>query len=120
MKKFREGESLIEICNKRDFNKNVKDSVFKTYEFTFKECEEFMEFHNIELLSDEVVEFWINQYSFTDRDRVLMYSSDYENLMGRVYKEYCQIIMNKLVDTGYLSLLWDNKKKIVFWKKIKV
>lgn len=72
-------------------------------------------------LTQSIIYFWIDQYTFNDEDgRLLMYSSDYEYLVGRLYKEFCQCMMNKLVDTGHLQLLWDKKKKIVYWKKNKV
>ena len=114
-------DTLIKISNKEDFGGKVKERVLNFYIVTFNSYREFMDAYDDRKLSMDIINFWINQYSFMSSDgSLVMYSSDYEDLVGRVYKEYCQIMMNKLVDTGHLQLMWDNKKKIVFWKKTKI
>ena len=114
-------DTLIHISDKEVFGGKVKERVLNFYIVTFNSYKEFMDVYDDRKLTTSIVNFWIDQYSFLSEDgRLLMYSSDYEALVGRIYKEYCQSMMNKLVDTGHLQLMWDKKKKIVFWKKTKV
>lgn len=111
-------DTLIKITDREAFIEKVKNKVLDFYIVTFNNYKEFMDVYDASKLKASIVGFWIDQYSFMSDDGIrLMYSSDYEVLVGRVYKEYCQLMMNKLVDIGYLTLMWDNKKKIVVWKK---
>lgn len=114
-------DTLIKIADRDAFCIKVKERVLNFYIVTFNSYKEFMDVYDANKLKINIVSFWIDQYSFmSESGERLMYSSDYETLVGRVYKEYCQLMMNKLVDTGYLTLMWDNKKKIVVWKKTKI
>lgn len=114
-------DTLIKITDREAFIEKVKNKVLDFYIVTFNNYKEFMDVYDASKLKASIVGFWIDQYSFMSDDGIrLMYSSDYEVLVGRVYKEYCQLMMNKLVDIGYLTLMWDNKKKIVVWKKTKI
>lgn len=114
-------DNLIKIVNKDDFSIKIKEKVLDFYIVTFNNYKEFMDVYDASKLKLSIIKFWIDQYCFlSDDGKCLMYSSDYEILVGRVYKEYCQLMMNKLVDIGYLKLMWDNKKKIIFWKKTKI
>ena len=112
---------IIHVDNEEVFNKTLKERVLNFYIVTFNNYKEFMDVYDDRKLTYSIIKFWVDQYTFMDEfGKRLIYSSDYECLVGRLYKEYCQCMMNKLVDTGHLQLLWDKKKKIVYWKKSKV
>jgi transcriptional regulator with PAS, ATPase and Fis domain len=114
-------DTIIRIDDKETFGAAIKEKVLNFYIVTFNNYKEFMDVYDDRKLTNKIIQFWISQYTFLDDDgRTLIYSSDYESLVGRLYKEYCQVMMNKLVDTGHLQLLWDKKKKIVYWKKTRV
>jgi hypothetical protein len=114
-------DSIITIEDKKEYITGLREQVLGIYLITFQNYREFREVYNEKVLTTEIVEFWMNQYTFlSENDELLIYNSDHENLVGRIYKEYCQYMMNKLVDTGHLTLMWDKKKKIVFWKKTAV
>ena len=111
-------DSIITIENKEEYAAGLREQVLSIYLITFQNYKEFREVYNEKVLTPEMVNFWLNQYTFlSENDELLIYNSDHEILVGRIYKEYCQYMMNKLVDTGHLTLMWDKKKKIVFWKK---
>jgi len=114
-------DSIITIEDKEEYVAGLREQVLSIYLITFQNYKEFREVYSEKVLTGEMVEFWMNQYTFlSENDEILIYSSDHETLVGRIYKEYCQYMMNKLVDTGHLTLMWDKKKKIVFWKKTAV
>jgi hypothetical protein len=114
-------DTLLEIADMDGMAKTIKDSILNFYIVTFSHYKEFMDVYDDRKLSIELILFWLRQYCFSGDDgRLMMYSSDYETLSGRIYKEFCESMMNKLVDTGHLSLMWNKKKKIVYWKKNKV
>jgi hypothetical protein len=114
-------DTLLEIADMDGMAKTIKDNILNFYIITFSHYKEFMDVYDDRKLSIELILFWLRQYCFAaDDGRLMMYSSDYEILSGRIYKEFCESMMNKLVDTGHLSLMWNKKKKIVYWKKNKV
>jgi hypothetical protein len=96
----------------------IKERVLDVYILNFNNFKEFMDVYDERLLKLDVIEFWINKYCLlNDIGKKVIRTTDYEDLMGTIYKEYCQIMMGKLVDIGYLAMMWDNEKKIVFWRK---
>ncbi len=114
-------DAILVIDNTEKLAVSIKERALNFYIITFKDYKEFIDVYDDRKLKLKMVLFWINQYTFISEDgKTVMYSSDYEVLVGRIYKEYCEIMMNKLVDIGHLKLMWDKKKKIVFWKKTKV
>lgn len=114
-------DSIITIEDKEEYADGLREQVLSIYLITFQNYKEFREVYDEKILTRKMVDFWMNQYTFlSENDELLIYSSDHEILVGRIYKEYCQYMMNKLVDTGHLQLMWDKKKKIVFWKKTEV
>lgn len=114
-------DTLLEIADMDGMAKTIKDNILNFYIITFSHYKEFMDVYDDRKLSIELILFWLRQYCFAGEDgRLMIYSSDYEILSGRIYKEFCESMMNKLVDTGHLSLMWNKKKKIVYWKKNKV
>ena len=114
-------DNILEIADMDRMVIIIKKNILNFYMLTFANYKEFVEVYDATSLTDDIILFWMKQYCFNvGGGSYGIYSSDYEILTGRIYKEYCQIMMNKLVDTGHLSLLWNKKKKIVYWKKNRV
>jgi hypothetical protein len=111
---------VFQIDNMDEFVKEIKEKTFEFYLSSYTNQEDFIRVHQEDKLTDKIVVFWVNHFSFfSDSGNRVIFSTDYDDLLSRVYKEYCQCMMNKLVDDGYFNLMWDNKKKIVYWKKVR-
>lgn len=117
--KMKDISIIFQINNLDEFVEEIKQKTFKLYLSMYEYWDDFIYVHDESKLTDKVVLFWVSQFTITSGDGSNTIGMiEYEELLKNVYKEYCQIMMNKLVDSGYLSLVWDNKKKIVYWKKL--
>ena len=120
-KNMKNDYSTFQINDMNEFIKEIKQETFRCYISSYKNWEDFIRVHDESRLTDKLVLFWVDHFSFVNENgsRVI-HSSDYEDLLIRVYKEYCECMLNKLVDNGCFSLMWDSKKKIVYWKKNRI
>jgi hypothetical protein len=103
---------------------DIRERVMKSYKITFGNLPNYMTLHDKNLLTDDIILFWLNQYIVFNKKEyrvdVILHYIDYDLLIERCFKEYCEIILNKMVDVGEMHLMWDNKKKGVYWKKKEV
>lgn len=117
---MKDNHVVFHINNMDEFVEDIKQKTFKFYLSSYANQDEFINVHQENKLTNNIVLFWVDYYSFlSENGSRLIFSYDYDDLMSRVYKEYCQCMMNKLVDEGKFRLMWDNKKKIVYWKKVR-
>lgn len=108
--------TIVTVKNIRRFKRNLKDQVFKTYLLTFATSDFLLQAFNEDLLTDELVYFWANYYTFDNSGELCIYELDRERLDKRLYQEFVERIMCSLVDLGVLDMCWDIETESVIWK----
>lgn len=109
---------LLKICDKKAFLRGMREEIVKAFTVAFFDRHEFLDVYDDTLLTDEVMGFWFDRYSMMKHsDTFFIMIKGRERLRMCLYKELCEKVLNKLVDMGKLEMLWDNRKKRVFWKK---
>ena len=111
---------MIKITDKKSFLHGVKQEVIKTFVIVFSDSTQFLNAYDESILSQEVLEFWLNHHAIckTSGGEYYILVKERERLRICLYKELCEGVLNKLVDAGILQMLWNNKKKMIYWKEI--
>ena len=109
---------MLKIVNREAFLHEIKKDVLATFLTAFSESQDFINVYDESLLTMDIMEFWLEQFSIVrNGGDFYMILKDRERLRLCLYKELCEKVLNKLVDAGILVMMWDNKKKRIFWKK---
>jgi hypothetical protein len=109
---------MLKIVNREAFLQEIKKDVLATFLTAFSESQDFINVYDESLLTMDIMEFWLEQFSIVrNGGDFYMILKDRERLRLCLYKELCEKVLNKLVDAGVLVMMWDNKKKRIFWKK---
>lgn len=112
------GEAMLKIADRVAFLCDIKKDVITTFLTAFSESDDFINVYDESLLSVSVMEFWLDHFSIVrNGEDYYMLIKDRERLRLCLYKELTEKVLSKLVDNGVLLMMWDNKKKRVFWKK---
>lgn len=110
--------TMLKIVDRVAFLQDVKKDVILTFLTAFSESQDFINVYDESLLSMDIMEFWLDHFSIVrNGNDFFMILKDRERLRLCLYKELCEKVLNKLVDNGILVMMWDNKKKRIFWKK---
>jgi hypothetical protein len=111
-------EAMLKIVDREAFLCDIKKDVIATFLTAFSESQDFINVYDESLLSMDIMEFWLEHFSIVrNGGDFYMILKDRERLRLCLYKELCEKVLNKLVDNGVLVMMWDNKKKRIFWKK---
>jgi len=111
-------EAILKITDKRAFLIDIKKDVISTFLSSFSESQDFVGVYDDSLLTMELMEFWLSHFCIIrNNDEFYILLKERDRLRLCLYKELCEKILNKLVDAGILMMMWDNKKKRIFWKK---
>jgi len=113
-----EDHSVNSIPDINNFKYRLRTNVYKTYFTFFSSDVEFQNSFDENYLTKEVLDFWIEYYTFKgDNGIVSIYSLDYDRLEMTLYKEFVEAILLSLVDRGILEMCWDKERMRVIWKR---
>lgn len=111
-------DGLLKITDKKAFLSDIKEEVISTFLASFADSGEFISVYDEAFLSMELMGFWLSHFSLvSNQGSFFILVKERERLRLCLYKELCEKVLNKLVDNGILVMMWDNKKKRIFWKK---
>lgn len=110
-------DTLQVIEDIEEFRCSVKNHVFKTFLLSFLHNDFFLDHYEEDLLTEEIVEYWINQFVTKEQGFYAIYDSKLIKLEKELYKDFVEAIMGRLVDQGYLTMCWDSDIEKVVWKK---
>ena len=111
-------EVMLKIVDKKAFLQDIKKDVISAFMTSFADSRDLLSVYDDSLLTMEIMEFWLSHFSLIKSgDSFYILLKERERLRMYLYKELCEKVLNKLVDNGVLLMMWDNKKRRVFWKK---
>jgi hypothetical protein len=109
---------MLKIVDKKAFLQDIKKDVISAFMTSFADSRDLLSVYDDSLLTMEIMEFWLSHFSLIQSgDSFYILLKERERLRMYLYKELCEKVLNKLVDNGVLLMMWDNKKRRVFWKK---
>ena len=110
-------DTLQVIEDIEEFKCSVREHVFKTFLLSFLRNPIFIAQYEEELLTEEMVEYWVFQFIDAEQGYFAIYDSKLTKLERELYKDFVEAVMGKLVDDGILSMCWDDEIEKIVWKK---
>jgi hypothetical protein len=108
---------LIEDIN--EFKFTIRNNVLKTFLLTFLKSSTILDQYDEDLLTVEILDFWIGQYIKKKKKLHYIQDSDVMKLEKEIYKDFVEMVLGKLVDKGILVMCWDSDIGSVVWKNTK-
>lgn len=109
-------DTLQVIESLEEFKISIKNNVLKTYLLTFLKNNTFLSKYDEELLTDQIISYWANQFIKKKKTIYYIYDSDLIKLEKEIYKDYVERILGCLVDDGALDMCWDSDLQTIVWK----
>ena len=110
-------DTLQVIDDIQEFKDSVRNNVYKTFLLSFLHTPFFLDQYDEDLLTDEIIDYWVNQFIIEAEGNYVIYDSKWLRLEKEMYKDFVEAVMGRLVDDGLLEMCWDSDLGKVVWKK---
>lgn len=110
-------DTLQVIEDIEEFKYSVRNHVFKTFLLSFITNEFFLNHYEESLLTEQMVDYWVNQFVKKECGHYAIYDSKLIKLEKELYKDFVEAIMGKLVDSGLMNMCWESETEQIVWMK---